>query len=121
MNIIFWIHLVFLIGILVVPFTNDRRNLEFYSILIPFLFYHWSVNDDTCALTQAEMDVTGQQKEETVMHRVVSPIYKMEDNDVNNLTKTVFFFLWALVQYRLGRFDMFIDDLRDLMSGKVPK
>jgi hypothetical protein len=55
------------------------------------------------------------------MHRVVSPIYKMEDNDINNLTKTVFFALWALVQYRLGRFDMFIDDLRLLMSGKTPK
>jgi len=121
MNIIFWIHLVFLIGILVVPFTNDRRNLEFYSILIPFLFYHWSVNDDTCALTQAEMMVTGQQKEETFMHRVVSPIYKMEDNDINNMTKTVFFFLWAIVQYRLGRFDTFIDDLRLIMKGKTPK
>ena len=67
------------------------------------------------------MYVTWQQKEETFMHRVVSPIYKMEDNDVNNLTKTVFFFLWALVQYRLGRFDMFIDDLRTVMSGKTPK
>ena len=121
MNIIFWIHLVFLIGILVVPFTNDRRNLEFYSILIPFLFYHWSVNDDTCALTQAEMYVTGQQKEETFMHRVVSPIYKMEDNEVNNLTKTVFFLLWAFVQYRLGRFDMFIDDLRTLIPSKTSK
>ncbi len=121
MNIIFWIHLVFLICIIVIPFTNDRRNLEFYSILIPFLFYHWSVNDDTCALTQMEMAVTGQGKEETFMHRVVSPIYKMEDNDINNLTKTVFFVLWALVQYRLGRFDMFVDDLRSLASGKIPK
>jgi hypothetical protein len=121
MNIIFWIHLVFLIAILVIPFTNDRRNLEFYSILIPFLFYHWSVNDDTCALTQVEMYVTGQQKEETFMHRVVSPIYKMEDNEVNKLTKTVFFTLWGLVQYRLGRFDMFIDDFKDLVSGKLTK
>jgi hypothetical protein len=67
------------------------------------------------------MYVTGQQKEETFMHRVVSPIYKMEDNDINNLTKTVFFMLWSLVQYRLGRFDMFIDDFKDLMAGKVPK
>jgi hypothetical protein len=67
------------------------------------------------------MYVTGQQKEETFMHRVVSPIYKMEDNDVNNLTKTVFFALWGLVQYRLGRFDMFIDDFKDLMAGRVPK
>ena len=121
MNIIFLIHLIFLIAILVVPFTNDRRNLEFYSILIPFLFYHWSVNDDTCALTQMEMVVTGQDKEETFMHRVVSPIYKMEDNDIDNLTKTVFFFLWALVQFRLGRFDTFIHDIRTLMSGKAPK
>jgi hypothetical protein len=121
MNIIFWIHLVFLIAILVVPFTNDVRNLEFYSILIPFLFYHWSVNDDTCALTQMEMAVTGQQKESTFMHRVVSPIYKMDDNEVNNLTKTIFFMLWALVQYRLGRFDTFIDDLKLMMSGKIPK
>ena len=121
MNIIFWIHLVFLIGILVVPFTNNRRNLEFYSILIPFLFYHWSVNDDTCALTQMEMIITGQHKEETFMHRVVSPIYKMEDNEVNNLTKTVFFFLWAFVQYRLGHFDTFVGDLRQMVSGKSGK
>jgi hypothetical protein len=106
---------------LVVPFMKNKQNLEFYSLLVPFIFFHWSVNDDTCALTQAEMYVTGQQKEETFMHRVVSPIYKMEDNDINNLTKTIFFFLWALVQYRLGRFDMFIDDLRTIMSGKTPK
>jgi hypothetical protein len=45
----------------------------------------------------------------------------MEDNDINNLTKTVFFFLWAIVQYRLGRFDTFIDDLRLIMKGKTPK
>jgi hypothetical protein len=68
-----------------------------------------------------EMVVTGQEKETTFMHRVVSPIYKMEDNDVNNLTKTLFFFLWAVVQYRLGRFDMFIDDFKLMMSGKTPK
>ena len=111
---------MFLICILVVPFTNNKKNLEFYSILIPFLFYHWSVNDDTCALTQAEMFVTGQKKEETFMHRVVSPIYKMEDNDVNKLTKTVFFLLWTFVQYRLGRFDTFITDLRKIMSGQIP-
>ena len=106
---------------LVVPFMKNQQNLEFYSLLVPFIFFHWSVNDDTCALTQAEMYVTGQQKEETFMHRVVSPIYKMEDNDINNLTKTIFFFLWTLVQYRLGRFDTFIDDLRLIVKGKTPK
>lgn len=116
MNIIFWIHVVIFIAAIIVPFTNDKRNLEFYSILIPFLFFHWSVNDDTCALTQAEMHLTGQKKEETFIHRVVSPIYKMDDTDSNNLTKTLFFGLWGLVQYRLGRFDWIIDDFRDLVK-----
>lgn len=118
MNIIFMIHLIFLVGILVVPFTNDRRSLEFYSILIPFIFYHWSVNDDTCALTQAEMAITGQAKEETFMGRVVGPIYKMEENEINHLTKTVFFVLWGIVQYRLGHFDNIIRDVFKVWDGK---
>ena len=118
MNIIFLIHFIFLIGIIVVPFTNDRRSLEFYSILIPFIFYHWSVNDDTCALTQAEMAITGQKKEETFMGRVVGPIYKMEENEINHLTKTVFFVLWGIVQYRLGHFDSMIRDVFKVWDGK---
>jgi len=117
MNIIFLIHLIFLLAILIVPFTNNQKNLEFYSMLIPFLFYHWSVNDDTCALTQAEMYFTGRHKDETFMGRVVGPIYKMEDNELNKLTKTLFFALWALVQFRLGNFNHFTQDLSNLIKG----
>jgi len=116
MNIIFFMHVVFLLAILIVPFTNNRKNLEFYSMLIPFLFYHWSVNDDTCALTQAEMFMTGKHKDETFMGRLVGPIYKMEDNEVNKLTKTLFFALWAFVQYRLGHFKEFTKDLNQTLK-----
>jgi hypothetical protein len=119
MNIIFIIHVIFLGWILVTPFLNDRRQLEFYSMVIPFIFYHWSVNDDTCALTQAEMMVTGKNKDETFMGRVVGPIYKMEENDINKLTKTVFFALWALVGYRLGHFNMFAEDLRKILKRRA--
>lgn len=118
MNIIFVIHLVFLLWILITPFTNNRRQMEFYSMMIPFIFYHWSVNDDTCALTQAEMYMTGKHKQETFMGRVVGPIYKMEDNDVNRLTKTLFFVLWAFVQYRLGHFDTFMGDVCKVFKAK---
>jgi len=52
------------------------------------------------------------------MGRVVGPIYKMEENDVNRLTKTLFFALWALVQYRLGHFDTFTKDLNELIKSK---
>ena len=91
---------------LVVPFMKNKQNLEFYSILVPFIFFHWSVNDDTCALTQMEMAVTGNKKEETFFGRVVGPIYKMDDNAANNLLKSLLFFLWLLVQFRLNRVDL---------------
>ena len=91
---------------LVIPFLKNTQLLEMYSLLVPFIFYHWSVNDDTCALTQMEMYVTGNSKEETFFGRIMGPIYKMEDNEANNLLKTVMFGLWMLVQYRLGRINL---------------
>jgi hypothetical protein len=91
---------------LVVPFMKNKKNLEFYSLLVPFIFYHWSVNDDTCALTQMEMMVTGNEKEETFFGRIMGPIYKMDDTDANNFLKTLLFSLWMLVQFRLGRIDL---------------
>jgi len=112
MNIIFLLHTIFLLAILIIPFTNNRENLEFYSLLIPFLFFHWSVNDDTCALTQLEMSMTGQKKEETFMGRLVGPIYKMPDDDINKFTKSIFFVLWAIVQYRIGHFDFLINQTK---------
>ena len=91
---------------LIVPFMKNKQNLEFYSLLVPFIFFHWSVNDDTCALTQMEMYVTGNSKDDTFFGRVVGPIYKMDDNEANNLLKSLLFGLWLLVQYRLGRIDL---------------
>ena len=91
---------------LVIPFLKNTQLLEMYSLLVPFIFYHWSVNDDTCALTQMEMYVTGNTKEETFFGRIMGPIYKMEDTDANKLLKTVMFALWMLVQYRLGRINL---------------
>ena len=94
------------ISMLVIPFLKNTQLLEMYSLLVPFIFYHWSVNDDTCALTQMEMYVTGNDKEETFFGRIMGPIYKMEDTDANKLLKTVMFALWMLVQYRLGRINL---------------
>lgn len=106
MNIIFFIHLILFMAVLVIPFLKNTQLLEMYSILIPFIFYHWSVNDDTCALTQMEMYVTGNSKEETFFGRIMGPIYKMDDTEANKLLKTVMFGLWLFTQYRLGRIDM---------------
>jgi len=55
------------------------------------------------------------------MGRLVGPIYKMEENQINNLTKTMFFVLWGFVQYRLGHFDLFFEDVKEILKGKKVK
>lgn len=82
---------------------NNIGNMEFYSLAVPFLFFHWSINDDTCALTQAEMMVTGKDKDKTFMGRVVGPIYNMDDNVITKGFKSSLFGLWMYTQYKLGR------------------
>jgi hypothetical protein len=53
-----------------------------------------------------EMAVTGNKKEETFFGRIMGPIYKMDDTEANNFLKSILFFLWLLVQYRLDRIDL---------------
>jgi hypothetical protein len=104
-------------SLVIMPFTNIKHYLEFYSIMVPFLFFHWSVNDDTCALTLMEQKITGKNKDETFFGRVMGGIYKMEDNDANKFFKSLLFFLWMFVQFRLGRFDMLKDDLKLILKN----
>ena len=85
--------------------------LQLYSLVIPFLFYHWLMNDDTCFLTQVEVWVTNEHKDKTFMGRIMGPIYGVGDDEAGKLTKTIFFFLWFFVQFRLNR-------LHDLINLK---
>ena len=94
--------LTFIIGI-IVPFTNRQDWLSMYSILIPFLLLHWALNDDTCALTQIEAFFTDKPKERTFIGRFIGPIYNVPDDQLGKLTKCLFFTLWLVVQWRMGR------------------
>lgn len=105
---IFNFHIAILFVGLLVPFVGNRRLLMSYSLIIPFLFFHWSINDDTCALTQLECILTNEPKERTFMGRLIGPIYNVSDNDLGKIIKVVFFVLWIFVQWRLGVIKEFI-------------
>lgn len=103
MNIIFFIHTVLFISAILVPFTNHEDLLGLYSLVVPLLFFHWAMNDDTCALTQMEMYATGKEKTQTFFGRLVGPVYTMSDGDADRTVKGLLFFLWFMVQIRLDR------------------
>jgi hypothetical protein len=98
----FYVHVLLLIIGLVLPFIGKTHHLEFYAILIPVLFLHWALNEDTCFLTDLERMVTNEPKERTFMGRLVGPIYNLSDDAVGKGIKVILFSLWLYVQFKLG-------------------
>jgi hypothetical protein len=102
MNIIFLIHTLIFITSLVVPFTSNVNWLKMYSVIIPFVFYHWAINDDTCALTILESRLTGTEEKNTFFGRLMGPIYTIDNETSDQVVKSILFSLWLLVQFKLG-------------------
>jgi hypothetical protein len=102
MNFFFTVHTLLLLLGIILPFVGQRKYLEFYSILIPILFLHWALNDDTCFLTNLEQMVTDQPKERTFMGRLVGPIYNLSDDSIGKAIKVILFSLWLFLQFKLG-------------------
>lgn len=102
-RMIYYIHAVILLVGVVIPFIGNNRQLEAYSFIIPILFFHWAMNDDTCFLTNVEEYLTEQPKDRTFVGRVVGPIYNMSDDAIGKFIKSILFSLWIFVQYKLGR------------------
>ena len=100
-KLIYYLHiLVFLIGIYI-PFSSNIILLVLYSIAIPFLFFHWATNNDTCALTILESYLSNTPKERTFMGRFLGKIFILPDDIIGFYTKALFFVLWLITQLRL--------------------
>ena len=102
MNIIFRIHTIVFIISLIIPFSSNVKYLKMYSMIIPFVFFHWSINDDTCALTILESNLTGKEQKDTFFGRLMSPIYNIDNKTSDQIVKTTLFVLWMMVQRKLG-------------------
>jgi hypothetical protein len=103
-DVVHYIHVSLLILGLIIPFVNDESMLSIYSFVIPFLFFHWSTNDDTCAITMLEQYLRGEtDKHKTFVGQVMTGVYVLPEDTLGRALKFIFFSLWMFVQYRLGR------------------
>ena len=103
-DIIHYFHLALMIVGFVLPFSNDVLHLRMYSLAIPFLLLHWSLNDDTCAFTAAEQLIRGEKdKSKTFIGQVMQGIYILPDEVWSKVLKMTYFSLWIIVQWRLGQ------------------
>lgn len=81
---------------LVAPFSRSRFLRVSYVIFAPFLMLHWILNDDTCALTALECTLRGLDDcSASYVHRVVSPLYKLQDSEASLIAWTYTLASWA--------------------------
>lgn len=99
-----YIHLALMLFGVLIPFVNDKQWLVVYSLCVPFLFFHWSTNDDTCAITMLEQYIRGESdKHKTFVGQVMNGVYILPEDRLGHVLKFIFFSLWLFVQYRLDR------------------
>ena len=116
-NVCWVLHLLFVLWVLVVPFTSSEPMLVLHLMVMPFLWLHWLVNDDTCALTLMERHLRGVSAEESFFHNLVSPVYKIRDGDLRSLCWLLSVLLWLVTLSKVLRRPGMI---RDVFTGRPP-
>ena len=98
------VHLAFLAFATLAPFSSDPAVLALYVLTIPFLWVHWACNDDTCALTLLERKLRGLEgNDESFVHRIVSPVYKIRDEHASQVAWVASVGLWLVAFARARR------------------
>jgi hypothetical protein len=86
LKIVMIIHILFVLFVLITPFTNSNYFILMHSIIVPFIMLHWFLNDNTCALTTFEKklreNVYGviNLEKECFSCKIIEPIYDFKNN-----------------------------------------
>jgi hypothetical protein len=86
LKIIVIIHILFVLFIVLTPFTNSNYLLFLHSIVIPCVLIHWYLNENICALTIMEKKIrekiNGAQNAERDCFtcKIIEPIYDFKNN-----------------------------------------
>ena len=104
------IHLLVILFVIIVPFTNYTFLLLIHSVIVPFIMLHWLLNNDTCAITEAERFIRVQMNggnpvkdSECFTHKLVGPIYNFisENPNYSKYTWGITISLWFISLFKL--------------------
>lgn len=102
-------HLLLVLFIIAIPFTDSNYFLLLHAIFIPFMMIHWICNDNTCVLTIVERKIRKMIKKEKeddkdcFTCRLIEPIYDFKKN-YESFSKTIYLVtigLWLISAGRL--------------------
>jgi hypothetical protein len=125
-NIIWFLHLIFIILVVIVPFSNSPYLLMMHSIFIPFMILHWVTNNDTCVLTTIEKvarDIKKKEDENDCLTcKLINPVFNFKkDNEKSSkfiYIITITLWLFSITKLGLKYKRNEITKLKDLFEVK---
>lgn len=109
LKLITFIHILIILFIVIVPFTNSNYFLLLHAIVVPFIMIHWILNDNTCVLTLLEKNIREQlygiapKKDECFTCNLIEPIYDFKSN-YESMSAAIYIItlvLWGISVYKL--------------------
>lgn len=109
LQIISFVHILLILFIIIIPFTNSNYLLLIHAIIVPFIVLHWLMNDNTCILTIIEKNLREQYygvvptKEECFTCQLIEPIYDFKNNyeSMSSAIYIITIILWGISVYKL--------------------
>lgn len=89
------VHILVVAFVLLAPFSDDAFVIRAHVWLVPFLWMHWILNDDSCALTMLECKLRGVPADESFVQGVVGPVYRVGQTSASWLAWTASFVAWC--------------------------
>lgn len=74
------INVLTILMLIIIPTTNNNYLLFIHTIIMPFIFFHWLLQDNTCMLTVIERrirKILGVKNKETYIGKFIEPIYDL--------------------------------------------
>ena len=103
------IHYIVICYVLIVPFFGTNYLLTTHAILVPFIVFHWIVNDNTCVLTLMEkyarknLNIPYDNDSDNYMAKLINPIYdfNMNNKDCSTTIYGITIGLWLISVMKL--------------------
>lgn len=101
-DIIWVLHMTFVAAMIVVPFTKNQELLNAYKLLVPFLFFQWSMRNSKCFMSVVEARLRGKEPNETFIGKLIHPVYDLSDKGRDVIIRMTTLFLYLYVLFKTG-------------------
>lgn len=130
-KIIYWIikvvHILYLLFVIVSPFTKNILLLSLHFMMVPFMMFHWLINNNTCALTLMEQQLkskiygTKVDPYDCITGKLINPIYDFKKNFATYSTAiyTITTILWCITCFKLYNLYKSAGSIKKLLEQNI--